>query len=75
MSSYILLLGDCEKVDCVHIFIRPDNLTCNTVMVLAKTNEEHCKSHRTPSVKITVFVKINVFGPIANQMTFNLWTL
>ena len=60
MSSYILLLGDCEKVD--YVLILTDSLT----WALAKTSEEHCKSHRTPSGKI------NVFGPITNQMAFNL---
>ena len=67
MSSNILLLGDCTKVDCV--LILTDSLTFNTVMGSSKNSEEHCKSHRTSSVKI------NVFGPITNQMAFKLWTL
>ena len=34
VSSNILLLGDCEKVDCVHILT--DSLKCNTVMGSSK---------------------------------------
>ena len=34
MSSNVLLLGDCEKVDCVHILT--DSLKCNTVMGSSK---------------------------------------